>query len=82
MPSLPPLALSPDDAATLIALNKRTIYRLIKKKKLVARKHGSRTLIDYPVLMAYYESLPKMVSGAAIPNAPQARRRRRKAVRS
>jgi excisionase family DNA binding protein len=73
--SLAPLSLSPDDAATLLGVNKRTVYRLIVGKKLVARKLGARTLVDYPILKAYHEGLPKMVSGAPIPNAPQRRRR-------
>jgi excisionase family DNA binding protein len=72
--ALAPLALSPNDAATLLAVNKRTIYRLIVEEKLIARKLGARTLVDYPILKAYHESLPKMVS-VSIPNAPQRRRR-------
>jgi excisionase family DNA binding protein len=70
MSQVQPLALSPDDAATLLSVNKRTIYRLIAEKKLIARKSGSRTLVDYQTVKAHYDSLP-LISGAAIPNAPQ-----------
>jgi excisionase family DNA binding protein len=77
MPVLEPLAISPEEAAALLSVNKRTVYRLIARKKLIARKSGSRTIVDYAILKAYYSSLPQ-ISGASIPNAP---RRARKAVR-
>jgi excisionase family DNA binding protein len=80
--TIEPFAMSPDDAATLLSVNKRTIYRLITGKKLIARKSGSRTLVDYQSVKAHYDSLPS-ISGAAIPNAPhRARRRRQKEVLS
>jgi excisionase family DNA binding protein len=68
-----PLAMSPDAAATLLSVNKRTIYRLIGDEKLIARKEGSRTLVDYQSVKKHYESLP-LLSGASIPNARKARR--------
>ena len=71
--TIEPLAMSPDAAATLLSVNKRTIYRLIAEKKLIARKEGSRTLVDYQSVKKHYESLP-LLSGASIPNAPQRRR--------
>src|ERR1700688_3692466 len=74
-----PFAMSPDAAATLLSVNKRTIYRLITEKKLVARKEGSRTLVDYQSVKRHYDSLP-LLSGASIPNAPQRRRRTRGAA--
>ena len=61
-----PFAMSPDAAATLLSVNKRTIYRLVAEKKLIARKEGSRTLVDYQSVKKHYESLP-MLSGAWIP---------------
>jgi excisionase family DNA binding protein len=80
--TIEPLAMSPDAAATLLSVNKRTIYRLIAEKKLIARKEGSRTLVDYQSVKKHYESLP-LLSGAPIPNAPQmmtiARKRRARA---
>jgi excisionase family DNA binding protein len=75
--TIEPFAMSPDDAATLLAVNKRTIYRLIAAEKLIARKSGTRTLVDYQSVKTYHAALPKMVS-VSIPNAPQ---RRRRAVR-
>jgi excisionase family DNA binding protein len=68
--TIEPLALSPDEAAALLSVNKRTIYRLITGKKLIARKLGACTLVDYQSVKRHYESLPP-VSGASIPNAPQ-----------
>ena len=75
--TIEPFAMSPDDAATLLSVNKRTIYRLVAEKKLIARKEGSRTLVDYQSVKKHYESLP-LLSGASIPNAP---RRAKKARR-
>jgi excisionase family DNA binding protein len=71
--TIEPFAMSPDAAATLLSVNKRTVYRLITEKKLIARKEGSRTLVDYQSVKAHYASLP-LLSGASIPNAPQRRR--------
>jgi excisionase family DNA binding protein len=71
--TIEPLAMSPDAAATALSVNKRTIYRLITEGKLIARKEGSRTLVDYQSVKKHYESLP-LISGASIPNAPQRRR--------
>jgi len=79
MPVLEKLAVSPDDAAALLSVNKRTLYRLISRKKIIARKSGSRTLVDYQSVKKHYESLP-LLSGAPIANAPHvtgARRKRR-----
>ena len=71
-----------EDLAETFEVNKRTIYRLITEKKLIARKEGSRTLVDYQSVKKHYESLP-LLSGAPIPNAPQmmtiARKRRARA---
>ena len=79
--TIEPLALSPDEAAALLSVNKRTIYRLITGKKLIARKSGARTLVDYQSVKAHYDSLPS-ISGASIPNAPQRRRRAARQARS
>jgi hypothetical protein len=54
MPALEPLALSPCEAA----VSERTLSRLIRSKKIAARKIGPRTLVDVASLIAYYESLP------------------------
>jgi excisionase family DNA binding protein len=71
--TIEPLALSIEAAATVLGLNKRTVYRLIGEKKLIARKEGSRTLVDYQTVKKHWESLPGL-SGAPIPNSPQRRR--------
>jgi excisionase family DNA binding protein len=78
--TIEPFAMSPDDAATLLSVNKRTVYRLIAAEKLIARKSGARTLVDYQSVKTYHAALPKMVS-VSIPNAPQRRRRRALAAR-
>jgi excisionase family DNA binding protein len=74
------LALSPEDAASYLSLSRRALSDLIAAGKVVARKHGVRTLVDLASLKTYYESLPGFVSGS-IPNAPQSLAKRRR-VRS
>jgi hypothetical protein len=54
---LEPLALSPKDAARFLSLSKRTLSNLIATKKVIARKHGVRTLVDVASLKAYYATL-------------------------
>jgi hypothetical protein len=51
------LALSPKDAARFLSLSKRTLSNLIAAKKVTARKHGVRTLVDVASLKAYYVTL-------------------------
>lgn len=68
-----PLTVSPDEAARLLSLHKRTIYRLVAERKLVARKAGARTLIEYAGLKAYLLTLPEL-SGAPMPNSATRRR--------
>jgi excisionase family DNA binding protein len=64
MSALEPLALSPSDAAAFLSVSKRTLSRLIRARKIVARKDGTRTLVDVASVKAYYESLPlKAVGG-------------------
>jgi excisionase family DNA binding protein len=53
-----PLALSPCDAAQFLSISKRTLSRLIARRKIVARKDGVRTLVDVASLKVYYEALP------------------------
>jgi excisionase family DNA binding protein len=79
-----PLAVSPKEAAAALSVTSRCVYSLIAEGKLIARKLGSRTIIDYAVLKAYHSSLPPKTPGALFPNSPQAvapRRRTRKEVR-
>jgi excisionase family DNA binding protein len=58
MPTIEPLALSPREAAAYLAISKRALSRLIRSKKIAARKAGPRTLVDVASLKAYYETLP------------------------
>ena len=58
MPAIEPLALSPRDAAQFLSISKRSLSRLIARKKIAARKDGPRTLVDVASLKAYYANLP------------------------
>jgi excisionase family DNA binding protein len=55
---LPPLALAPLAAARFLSISKRSLSRLIATGKIVARKDGTRTLVDVESLKAYYANLP------------------------
>jgi hypothetical protein len=55
---LQPLALPPLAAAQLLSISKRSLSRLIFAGKIIARKEGSRTLVDVESLKAYYAGLP------------------------
>jgi excisionase family DNA binding protein len=59
-PALQPLAISPRDAAAMLAISKRTVSRLIRSRKLVARKVGKRTLVDVESIKAFYATLPQI----------------------
>jgi excisionase family DNA binding protein len=58
MSALEPLALSPREAAAFLSIGRRTLSRLIARKKIAARKDGPRTLVDVGSLKAYYAALP------------------------
>jgi excisionase family DNA binding protein len=66
MSAFEPLALSPRDAAAFLSISKRSLSRLIRARKIEARKHGPRTLVDVASLKAYYASLPKKTEHAPI----------------
>jgi excisionase family DNA binding protein len=55
-----PLAVPPNEAARLLAVSRRTVSRLIRQHKLIARKLGKRTLVDYDSVRAYYSTLPEI----------------------
>ena len=59
---LDPLAVSPRDAAKFLAVSRRTISRLIRSKKITARKAGKRTLVDVESLKAFYATLPQITA--------------------
>jgi hypothetical protein len=42
----------------MLAVSRRTVSRLIREHKLVARKHGPRTLVDVESVKAFYAGLP------------------------
>jgi hypothetical protein len=69
MPEVTPLSVSIREALTLLPISRSQLYVLIGNGVLTARKCGHKTLIDYPILKAYHDNLPKMVSGIPIPNA-------------
>jgi excisionase family DNA binding protein len=79
--TIEPLALSPKAAASALSITSRAVYLLLADGKLKARKSGSRTLIDYASVKAYYAALPAKTVSASIPNAPRRKASGRKAVR-
>ena len=80
--AISPLAVSPRDAATMLAVSRRTVSRLIRSHKLVARKHGKRTLVDVESVKAFYAGLPvktesKLLFGERAHVRPRPRKVRR-----
>lgn len=53
------------DAMRISGISRSKIYMLLGASDVVARKCGSRTLIDLVSLEEYLESLPKVVIKAA-----------------
>ena len=83
--TIEPAALSPESAGVYLSLTKRQIYFLIADDVLIAKRSGSRTLVDFDSVKKYYAGLPRKKTGASIANSPQvigAGKRRGKAVRS
>ena len=66
MGTLEPIALSPRDAAQFLSISKRSLSRLIARRKIAARKDGVRTLGDVASLKAYYEALPLKTDHASV----------------
>jgi excisionase family DNA binding protein len=66
MSTLEPIALSPRDAAQFLSISKRSLSRLIRARKIEARKDGPRTLVDVASLKAYYEALPLKTDHASL----------------
>ena len=69
--TIDPAALSPKGAAQYLSITPRAVYNLIADRKLVARKLGSRTLIDFDSVRRFYEGLPVKTVAASVPNSPQ-----------
>ena len=86
--TIEPFAMSPEAAGASLSLTKRQIYNLITDGVLIAKRSGSRTLVDFESVKKYYASLPLKTVSASIPNAPQcagatpARRRTVRAART
>ncbi len=64
----------------MLAVSRRTISRLIRTHKLVARKHGKRTLVDVESVKAFYAGLPaitgpRLLFGERAHVRPRTRRR-------
>jgi hypothetical protein len=55
---LQPLALAPLSAARFLSIGKRSLSRLVTGGEIVARKDGTRTLVDVESLKVYYTNLP------------------------
>jgi excisionase family DNA binding protein len=66
-----PAALSPEHAGTYLSLTKRQIYFLLADGVLIAKRSGSRTLVDFQSVKKYYDGLPLKKIGASIANSPQ-----------
>jgi excisionase family DNA binding protein len=69
--TIEPFAMSPEAAGVSLSLTKRQIYNLITDGVLIAKRSGSRTLVDFESVKKYYASLPLKTVSASIPNAPQ-----------
>ena len=85
MPAIEPIALSPRDAAAFLSVSKRTLSSYISTGRIVARKDGTRTLVDVASLRADYASLPIRPASVCSPDSPHAlatRSRRRAAMTS
>jgi excisionase family DNA binding protein len=77
MSTIEPLALSPADAAKYLGVSKRTISNLIIAGKLIARRHGRRTLVETASLREFLASLPRKIERDPLfPTEQQARRAR------
>jgi excisionase family DNA binding protein len=72
-----PSAVSPREAARLLAVSRRTVSRLIRSHKLVVRKNGKRTLVDYESVKAFYAGLPVKADYAPLVFGRRAKRQLR-----
>jgi len=53
-----PLAVSPQQAASMIGCGKTQFYKLINAGKIVAKKQGRSTIIPVASLQSYLADLP------------------------
>ncbi len=54
-----PLCYSPQEAAKLLGVGRTTIFALLGRREITARKLGTRTLIPAAELARYLDSLPE-----------------------
>jgi excisionase family DNA binding protein len=73
-PAAPTLALSPAAAAHSLGVSKRTLSRLVASGKIVARKIGSRTVIEWAILQSYLGSAPRVGAVTVLKRKRGARR--------
>jgi excisionase family DNA binding protein len=53
-----PISVDVDEAARLTSLSPFQVRNLINDRTIPARKQGTRVLVDYAGLLAWFESLP------------------------
>lgn len=61
-------------AQEIRAVSRRTVSRLIRSHKLVARKHGKRTLVDVESVKTFYAGLPIKQTSAPLVFGRRAKR--------
>lgn len=60
----PPIAVTIPEAVKLSGLSRSALYEALKRRTIIARKAGRRTLIPFADLEAYLASLPTYQAGA------------------
>lgn len=53
-----PISIDVDEAARITSLSPFQVRNLINERTIPARKQGTRVLIDYAGLLAWFQSLP------------------------
>jgi len=76
MSNIDPLAMSPADAAKFLGISKRSVSNLIIDGKVIARRHGRRTLVETASLREFLAALPRKIEREPLFPAEQARRAR------
>lgn len=56
---LPPIAVSPLEAAKMLGVSRDFIYDAIAHRLIESAKAGSRVLVDYNSLLDFYESIKR-----------------------
>jgi excisionase family DNA binding protein len=58
-PRVPPLAISPQEAAEMLGVSRDFVYDLIRDRLVVSAKAGARVLVDLQSVYDYYESIKR-----------------------